>query len=46
MNPAIAFVHEQLSGKKDFPSFKAGDNVTVNYKIIEGNKESMSQYAN
>ncbi len=39
MNPAIAFVQEELSGKKDFPKFKAGDNITVNYKIIEGSKE-------
>jgi len=36
---AIDFVHEQLTGKKEFPAFKAGDNITVNYKIVEGNKE-------
>ena len=36
---AIAYVHEQLTGKKDVPDFKSGDNITVNYKIIEGNKE-------
>ena len=41
---AIAFVHEQLSGKKDFPKFKPGDNVTVNYKIIEGNKERIQSF--
>src|SRR5215216_3529437 len=41
---AIAFFHEQLSGKKDFPKFKAGDNVTVNYKIIEGNKERIQSF--
>ncbi len=41
---AIEFVHEQLSGKKDFPKFKAGDNVTVNYKIIEGNKERIQSF--
>jgi len=41
---AIAFVHEQLTGKKDFPKFKAGDNVTVNYKIIEGNKERIQSF--
>jgi large subunit ribosomal protein L19 len=41
---AIAFVHEQLSGKKDFPAFKAGDNITVNYKIIEGNKERIQSF--
>lgn len=41
---AIAFVHEQLSGKKDFPAFKPGDNITVNYKIIEGNKERIQSF--
>jgi large subunit ribosomal protein L19 len=44
MNAAIAFVHEQLSSKKEFPAFKAGDNVTVNYKIIEGNKERIQSF--
>lgn len=41
---AISFVHEQLSGKKDFPKFKAGDNITVNYKIVEGNKERIQSF--
>jgi len=41
---AIAYVHEQLTGKKDHPHFKAGDNVTVNYKIIEGNKERIQSF--
>lgn len=41
---AVAFVHEQLTPKKEFPSFKAGDNVTVNYKIIEGNKERIQSF--
>ena len=41
---AIAFVHEQMSGKKEFPKFKAGDNITVNYKIIEGNKERIQSF--
>ena len=44
MNAAIAFVHEQMSGKKELPSFKAGDNITVNYKIIEGNKERIQSF--
>jgi large subunit ribosomal protein L19 len=44
MNQAIAFVHEQLTQVKDFPKFKAGDNVTVNYKIIEGNKERIQSF--
>jgi large subunit ribosomal protein L19 len=41
---AIAFVHEQLTGKKEYPKFKAGDNITVNYKIIEGNKERIQSF--
>lgn len=41
---AVAFVHEQLTAKKEFPAFKAGDNVTVNYKIIEGNKERIQSF--
>ena len=41
---AIKFVHEQLTGKKEIPAFKSGDNVTVNYKIIEGNKERIQSF--
>src|ERR1035437_8688997 len=44
MNPAIAFVHDQLTGKKEYPKFKAGDNITVNYKIVEGNKERIQSF--
>lgn len=41
---AVNFVHEQLTKTKQFPSFKAGDNVTVNYRIIEGNKERIQSF--
>jgi len=41
---AIAFVHEQLTSKKELPKFKAGDNITVNYKIQEGNKERIQSF--
>ena len=41
---AIAFVHEQMSTKNDMPEFKAGDNVTVNYKIVEGVKERIQSF--
>lgn len=43
---AIAFVHEQLGtkAKSSIPNFKAGDNITVNYKIIEGNKERIQSF--
>jgi len=41
---AIAYVHDQLTGKKEIPDFKQGDNITVNYKIIEGNKERIQSF--
>lgn len=41
---AIDFVHEQMTNKANHPSFKAGDNVTVNYKIVEGNKERIQSF--
>jgi len=41
---AIKYIHEQLTGKKQLPHFKPGDNVTVNYKIIEGNKERIQSF--
>ncbi len=44
MNAAVQFVHEQLSVKKEYPKFKAGDNITVNYKIIEGGKERIQSF--
>jgi large subunit ribosomal protein L19 len=44
MDAAVAYVHEQLTRKIDFPKFKAGDNITVNYKIVEGNKERIQGF--
>jgi large subunit ribosomal protein L19 len=44
MSTAVQFVHEQLTGQKEFPKFKAGDNVTVNYKIVEGGKERIQSF--
>lgn len=41
---AVKFVQEQMNGQKTFPSFKAGDNITVNYKIIEGTKERIQSF--
>lgn len=36
---AIKFVQEQLSKEINYPAFRAGDNVAVSYKIVEGAKE-------
>jgi large subunit ribosomal protein L19 len=44
MSTAVAYVQEQLSVKKTLPKFKAGDNITVNYKIVEGNKERIQSF--
>jgi large subunit ribosomal protein L19 len=41
---AVNFVHEQLTTIPTVPVFKAGDNVTVNYKIVEGNKERIQSF--
>jgi len=38
------FVEDQLIQKKEFPQFKAGDTITVHYKIKEGNKERIQTY--
>jgi large subunit ribosomal protein L19 len=44
MNQAVKFIQEQLNQTKTHPNFKAGDNVTVNYKIIEGSKERIQSF--
>lgn len=44
MNAAVNYIHSQLTAKKDYPKFKAGDNITVNYKIIEGGKERIQGF--
>jgi large subunit ribosomal protein L19 len=41
---AVAFVHEQLTTTPALPKFKAGDNITVNYKIVEGSKERIQSF--
>ncbi len=43
MNP-VNFVHDQLTKKNELPTFKAGDNVTVNYRIVEGSKERIQSF--
>ena len=35
---------ETLTEKKSWPPFKAGDTVTVHYKIKEGDKERIQQF--
>ncbi|HNX86931.1 MAG TPA: 50S ribosomal protein L19 [Bacteroidales bacterium] len=46
MNKAeiIKFVEETIIKKNNLPSFKAGDTITVHYKIREGNKERIQTF--
>src|SRR5574344_1648059 len=40
----IKVAEEAFATGKQFPEFKAGDTVTVAYRIIEGNKERIQLY--
>lgn len=40
----LKVAEENLIAKKEIPSFKAGDTITVHYKIIEGNKERIQAF--
>jgi large subunit ribosomal protein L19 len=44
MNALLKYATEQLTTKANHPKFKAGDTVTVHYKIKEGEKERVQQY--
>jgi large subunit ribosomal protein L19 len=38
------FVQDLLTEKKEHPAFRAGDTITVHYKIKEGNKERIQPF--
>ena len=40
----IKQLEKEIAPVKQHPDFKAGDTVTVHYKIVEGNKERVQQY--
>ncbi len=42
-NAILQFVEDQ-SEVKEYPEFKAGDTITVKYKIKEGNKERIQNF--
>lgn len=44
MSILLKYAEEQLGLKTAHPKFKAGDTVTVHYKIKEGEKERIQQY--
>ena len=40
----LKYVEDQLTRETNYPDFRAGDNVTVSYKIIEGSKERIQDF--
>ena len=40
----VKYVQDTLTEKKEYPNFKAGDTITVSYKIKEGTKERIQQF--
>ncbi|WP_312400268.1 50S ribosomal protein L19, partial [Sphingobacterium sp.] len=40
----VKFVEEQAVVRNEIPAFKAGDTISVHYKIREGNKERVQVY--
>ncbi len=41
---AVKFVQDQLAVENSFPTFRAGDNVNVAYRIVEGDKVRIQEY--
>ena len=44
MNPKVRAVETALFAASKHPSFGPGDNITVSYKITEGNKERIQEF--
>lgn len=42
--PELMQFVDTLTTSKEFPTFKAGDTITVHYRIVEGSKERVQQY--
>jgi large subunit ribosomal protein L19 len=43
MHPTVAKIHK-ASVRTDLPEFRAGDTVSVDFKVIEGNKERVQTF--
>ena len=44
MNPIVAKIH-RLAKRTDIPEFRAGDTISVDFKVIEGSKERVQTFA-
>ena len=45
MSLLLDYVKKQLAAEVAHPKFKAGDTITVHYKIKEGDKERIQQFS-
>ncbi|HAP00108.1 MAG TPA: 50S ribosomal protein L19 [Fibrobacteres bacterium] len=43
MHPIVAKIHRSIE-RTDIPEFRAGDTVSVDFKVIEGNKERVQTF--
>ena len=43
MHPTVAKIHQVIK-RTDIPEFRAGDTVSVDFKVIEGNKERVQTF--
>lgn len=44
MDNLIKIAQDAMWTKKEVPSFKSGDTITVSYRIVEGNKERVQSF--
>ncbi len=44
MDNLIRIAEDAMWAKKEIPSFKSGDTITVSYRIVEGNKERIQSF--
>ena len=44
MDNLIKIAQDAMWTKKEVPSFKSGDTITVSYRIVEGNKERIQSF--
>lgn len=43
MHPKVAKIHDSAQ-RTDLPEFRAGDTISVDFKVIEGNKERVQTF--
>ncbi len=44
MHPIVAKIHNDAAQRTDIPDFGSGDTVSVDFKVIEGNKERVQTF--